>query len=206
MVKQIKSGSNHRKGAVVVLAACSLVMVMAFLAFSIDLGHIVVTQSELQNAADSAALSGARALLTGRDAAIRSAQYWASKQSAAGQAVTTIATEDVQLGLWDDNAASFTVLPIDSGESPNAVRVTCRRQASRGNELKLFFASVIGTKYADLSATATAAIQRDRCGVIVGLDYVDVRNGKIDSFDSKLGTYAKQSPTRNGDVCSDGPI
>lgn len=196
----------NRRGSIAVLAVIFLVVTIGFLAFSIDFGYMVVTESELQNAADSGALSGARALPDGRETAIAAAQLWAAKNVAAGQSVAIKVSEDVEIGLWDDDTASFMVLPASSSESPNAVRVTCQRTATRGNPLNLFFAPINGTKNASLTASAIAAINRDRCGVIVGLDYVDVKNGKIDSYDSDLGSYAQQSPRQHGDVCSDGPI
>lgn len=187
-------------------AAFCLVIAIAFLAFAVDWGYIVVTESELQNAADAGALSGARALPDGRPAAIAAAQSWAAKNVAAGSSVVTVASEDVEIGLWDDDTATFEVLPVSSSESPNAVRVTCRRTTPRGNSLKLFFAPVIGTSHAQLTASAVAAINRDRCGLVVGLDYVNVKNGHIDSYDSALGSYEQQAPRSNGSVCSNGPI
>ena len=196
----------ERRGSIAVLAAFFLVVAIAFMAFSIDYGYIVVTESQLQNAADAGALSGARALPKGREAAIAAAQLWAAKNVAGGQSVATFISEDVEIGFWDEDTASFLVLPADSAESPNAVRVTCKRTASQGNPLNLFFAPIIGTTHANLTVSAVAAIKRDRCGVIVGLDYVAVRNGQIDSYDSDLGPYSLQKPRQNGDVCSDGQI
>ena len=131
-----KSKHRQRRGAITVLAAFFLIVVMAFLAFAVDWGHVTVTESELQNAADAGALSGARALPDGRVAAVAAAQLWAGKNVAAGQQVATVASEDVEIGLWDDETALFTMLPANSSESPNAVRVTCRRMAARGSQLK----------------------------------------------------------------------
>lgn len=206
MKSSLLRAAQPRQGAIAVWAACSLVVSIAFLAFAVDWGYIVVTESELQNAADAGALSGARSLPEGRAAAIAAAQRWASKNTAAGRYVSTVAAEDIEIGVWDHDTAAFTVLPANSSETPDAVRVTCRRIAARGDALTLFFAPVIGTDKAELTASAIAAIKRDRCGVIVGLDSVDVKNGHIDSYDSSLGTYKQQSPRANGDVCSNGSI
>jgi len=179
---------------------------MAFLAFSVDWGYITVTQSELQNAADSGALSGARALLDGREAAVAAAQLWAGKNVAAGQPVTIVTAEDVEIGRWNDQTASFTVLSANSATPPNAVRVTCHRTAARGNPLALFFAPVIGTTTADLTVTAIAKSERDICGLFVGIESVDVQNADVDSYRSSLGPYAAQPPQADGDICSDGAI
>ncbi|MGV3486134.1 MAG: DUF7305 domain-containing protein [Planctomycetaceae bacterium] len=206
MSSPVMRTATQRQGAIAVWAACCLVVAIAFLAFAVDWGYIVVTESELQNAADAGALSGARALPEGRAAAIASAQRWSSKNTAAGRYVSTVAGEEIENGLWDYDTATFTVLPVDSTESPNAVRVTCRRIAARGDALPLFFAPVIGTDKAELTASAIAAMTRNRCGVVVGLDSVNVKNGHIDSYDSSLGTYEQQSPRANGNVCSNGNI
>src|SRR5687767_5209362 len=118
-----RSQSPSRSGTIIVLAAFCLVIVMAFVAFSVDWGYIVVTESELQNAADSGALSGARTLQDGREAAIDAAQFWAAKNIAAGQAVD-VTDDDVEIGVWDEDTAAFTALDANSQTRPNAVRVT----------------------------------------------------------------------------------
>jgi Flp pilus assembly protein TadG len=53
---------NRQGGAVAVMAGISIVVLVGFLALVIDLGHVYVAKTELQNAADAAALSGAKEL------------------------------------------------------------------------------------------------------------------------------------------------
>jgi len=53
---------NRQGGAVAVMVGISMVMLIGFLALVIDLGHLYVAKTGLQNAADAAALSGAREL------------------------------------------------------------------------------------------------------------------------------------------------
>jgi Flp pilus assembly protein TadG len=207
MMKQLHpSQCPNRQGSIAILAALFLVITFAFVAFSIDFGYIVVTKSELQNAADAGALSGARKLSKGRQEAITAAQLWASRNKAAGQSVETVVTQDIEIGRWDDATASFIVIPETSNEVPTAVRVTCRRTMSRGNALNLFFGSILGTSNADVLAVSIAAVTRNRCGYLIGLNYINVGNGQVDSYDSALGTYLQQPRRRNGNVCSDGPI
>lgn len=202
-----RSSSKHRKGAITVLAALFLIVVLAFLAFSIDFGYITVTASELQNAADAGVLSGARALPDGRDAAIAAAQLWASKNVAAGKSVATVASDDIEIGVWDDGTAKFTALTSNSNETPNAVRMTCRRTSARGNSLKLFFAPIIGTNSTDLVATATARIKSFRCGLIIGISSVSMSGGShTNSYNAAVGPYNAAAPKTNGHVCSNGDI
>ncbi len=208
MITHVKRSTHkQRQGAITVLAAIFLVVVLAFLAFSIDFGYITVTASELQNAADAGALSGARALSQGRDAAIAAAQLWASKNLAAGKSVATIASEDVEIGVWDDTTAAFTVLAAGSSNTPNAVRLTCRRTSTRGNPLNLFFAPVVGTSSTDLVTTATARVKTSRCGLIIGLSGVSMSGGShTDSYNAENGPYDAAAPQTNGHVCSNGDI
>jgi len=53
---------NRQGGAVAVMVGISMVMLVGFLALVIDLGHLYIAKTELQNAADAAALSGAKQL------------------------------------------------------------------------------------------------------------------------------------------------
>lgn len=53
---------NRQGGAVAVMVGFSIVLLVGFLAMVIDLGHLYVAKTELQNAADAAALAGAREL------------------------------------------------------------------------------------------------------------------------------------------------
>ena len=55
---------NNQDGAVALIVGICLVMFVAFSALAIDIGHLYVVRNELQNAADTGALAGARFLLT----------------------------------------------------------------------------------------------------------------------------------------------
>ena len=50
---------TRRRGAIVPLFALLLIPLLAMLAFSIDAGYMVLVKTDLQNAADAAALAGA---------------------------------------------------------------------------------------------------------------------------------------------------
>lgn len=53
---------NRQGGAVAVMVGFSVFLLVGFLAMVIDLGHLYVAKTELQNGADAAALSGAKQL------------------------------------------------------------------------------------------------------------------------------------------------
>jgi Flp pilus assembly protein TadG len=188
-----------RRGSIAVLAAFFLVVVIAFLAFSIDYGYIVVAESDLQNAADAGAMSGARALNDGREAAILAAKNWAGKNVAAGQSVA-VADEDVEIGRWDADAATFTAVPTNSSDTPNAVRVTCRRNSGRGNPLHLFFAPIIGTDFADLTLSAIALRPARGVGTrfLIDDEMIDKDVPAIEDVANRLGRDVEKLVTPRG--------
>ena len=57
-----KAFVRRRRGTVLVLLAVSIIPIMAFMAFAIDLEMLTVAQTQLRDAADAAAMAGCRAL------------------------------------------------------------------------------------------------------------------------------------------------
>src|ERR1700733_12851809 len=56
------SRPERSRGAILPLAAISIIGLCAFLALSIDLGLLAVARAQVQDAADAAAIAGARSL------------------------------------------------------------------------------------------------------------------------------------------------
>jgi uncharacterized membrane protein len=165
MVRAVRNNHGERQGIIMPFAALILAATMAFVAFSLDWGYIVLTETELQTAADAGALAGARALPMGPNSASAAAQIWAGKNSAAKSSVTLVNAEDIEIGAWNEATKTFAILPSTSMTAPNAVKVTCRRVGSRGTGLKLFFAASFGTKAADVRATAIARSKDEALGL-----------------------------------------
>lgn len=62
-MKTRASLKNRQGGAVAVMVGFSIVLLVGFLAMVIDLGHLYIAKTELQNGADAAALAGAKELV-----------------------------------------------------------------------------------------------------------------------------------------------
>ena len=60
---------TRRKGAIVVLAAVLITVLLAMLAMSIDTGYMYTMQTQLDRSVDAAALAGAPGLVEGTDVA-----------------------------------------------------------------------------------------------------------------------------------------
>jgi Flp pilus assembly protein TadG len=161
------------------LAAFLVVGLLAMMAFSIDIGYVVAVKSELQNAADAAALAGAEQLqqqfvlyyspgqtqqqqiytyvttnTTDANAPIPTAQRFAGYNQA-GNVPVTVPTSDVTFSYYDGTTFSDPSYP---GQFPNTVNVTTRRDGNANGSLGLFFAQFFGINTMDLTATASATI------------------------------------------------
>jgi Flp pilus assembly protein TadG len=161
-----------RPGAIAPLVALLLIPLLMVVACAVDLGWVVMVQSELQNAADAAALAGAGQLMDGyvqynlpgqtssQQTAILStaktnAKTYAKQLSAAnsaGRNSVTLLDGDIEFGFTD---ASGAYTPSSTGY-PNTVKVTTRRDATANSPLGLFFGPVVGLSSVNLKASAAA--------------------------------------------------
>jgi Flp pilus assembly protein TadG len=172
------SPSHHpvRRAAIAPLTAILLIPLLGLVAFAVDLGWIVLTQSDLQNAADSAALAGAGQMMNGfvmynlpnqssnqlsiLNTAESGAKSWAKKfaglNTAGGVSSLTLLDSDIQFGFTDANGA-YTAYASGS-PYPNTIKVTMRRDSTANTALALFFGPVLGLPTVDLNATSSATI------------------------------------------------
>ena len=162
---------NNSRGAIAVMVAITMVVLLAMAAAALDVGHALVARNELQNAADAGALAGARTLglvyegltpaamgtytLTGGDRAaiIDAAQATGVLNSAAGVNVT-VNTADIQIGLWNSATRTFT----PTVNQPRDVRVITRRDGTANGPVSTFLASVVGLTSVNVTAAATAEL------------------------------------------------
>ena len=157
-MKRRERARLRQRGVTSVVFALVLVFVLGgIMALVVDVGHLWEVRSELQNAADSAALAGIRDL-NGESArfptAIGNARTYAETHDANGSPVDVPAS-DVVLGKWDFTNKTFS--PLQSpAYAVNAVRVTTRRSATTGNAVATYFAPLIGVTQRDVTAEAIA--------------------------------------------------
>jgi Flp pilus assembly protein TadG len=146
---------GQRKGVTAVMVAIMIVMLLGFAALAIDLGYGMVTRNELQNAADAAALAGARelGLMYENGSAISLAPIIDVARDTVEQNLGSafiLNDSDVELGEWVSGSLDTT------SSDPDAVRVTVSMDAMTNGPITTFFAGVIGVNSMAVSATATA--------------------------------------------------
>lgn len=162
---------NNSQGAVAVMVAITMTVLLAMAAVTLDVGHALVARNELQNAADAAALAGTRALAviyeglppagqqtytmaTADQGVIASVVQAAASANAAGGVAITINAADIQIGTW--NPATRVLTP--TARMPRAVRVIARRDGAANGPISTFLARVVGITSVDVNAVATAEL------------------------------------------------
>jgi hypothetical protein len=165
---------HKEQGAVIVLIALLLFVLLGVTAFAIDFGYRHVVRNELQNAADAAALAAARELgeiygtltyteqqtyVADPSTIIPIAQEAALLNYAGDVGSLALNASDVIIGDWDfaqDPSAADPLTPTLN--QPDAVRVIIRRDGDANGPIQTFFAPIFGIPTLEVKALATAAL------------------------------------------------
>ena len=140
--------------------AVSVAVMFGFVALAMDVGRLAVAQTQCQNAADAAAIAGARTLsdggTTNRAAASTNATGAATASSILGVRLQASEVTTVQHGAYhyDYTQQTFTPVftnPLPTGDIYNLTQVTITHQVSGT------FCRVFGITASTVTATATAA-------------------------------------------------
>ncbi len=166
-----KNNKKNERGVVAILCALLLPVLIGFVAFSIDIGNVVLVKNELQNSADATALAAAACLFGRTDCgnlnaatpdwstAITRGTNFAKNNSVANSPVKDVT---IDYGYWDIASLnpSLQALPYTpkSTDAP-AIRVTVNKTSGKNNgELNTFFAKIWGINSVPVSASAVAVV------------------------------------------------
>jgi hypothetical protein len=148
---QRKNRLLDRRGVTLVLAALLMITMLGFVAFAVDLGHECLSKTQLQTAADSAAMAAAADFNMGMAHATKTAQDYAAYHKVSGRQLTANSVQ-VEFGTWDAANRTFAA----NGVLSNAVRVTTARDSTHDGEIPMFFAPVFHKNSYSSSASAIA--------------------------------------------------
>ncbi|MFO7559455.1 MAG: TadG family pilus assembly protein [Desulfobacterales bacterium] len=170
---------KDQKGATAVLVTVIIIMLLGFAALAIDISNIFVANNELQNAADAAALAGARFLYNDSGTSVNVNCNQIARDAAIANNAEGVPVEvnwsggnsgDIQRGHWSFASRVFTpndsTSPVDLWNVSddvldadlnfiNAVQVTVRREAT---PITSYFAKIFGHESFEKSASAIAYI------------------------------------------------
>jgi len=190
---------RRRRGAVAVLTAITLVVLIICASLAVDLGFVRTVCGDMQHTADSAALAGASALWEADEADVdvvteRAVDILERMQKSQG--FDALQDQVIEVGTFDVKSREFTAV-TDASRAPFAVRVVSVRKNT-----PLFFAAIIG-KYSTEVTREAVALGSGKCGGIWGLEGVRVTGDVVtDSYDADSGAYSEDTAGDNGDVCS----
>jgi von Willebrand factor type A domain-containing protein/putative Flp pilus-assembly TadE/G-like protein len=198
-IRRLKWLNHNRRGAILVLTAVVMVFVLALAAFALDLSYLSLTKTQLQGAADAAALAGALELSGSADSATVRANALAAAQDVASyhhngdKASLAIDSSDVTFGKmsWNSATNKYTTAWGNSESPYNVIKVRASREAGGGaspdNRLPLFFAPIIGHDKGTIGAEATATFKpRD---IMIVLDFSSSMND--DSCFGRISTLGR---------------
>jgi Flp pilus assembly pilin Flp len=142
-MRKLKRFIRDEKGVTMIMVAFALVMIFAFAVLAIDLSMIQLAKTQLQNAADAAALAAAWVLCTTGDE--DSARAEAIRVAGLNIAVEDTVQRSVIIGDGD--------VTIDS----NLITVVTHRTKATGHPVSLYFMKVLGGENkGEMSARAKA--------------------------------------------------
>lgn len=137
------SGRDEDGGAIAVIFALGLTVLLGSAALAIDLGHLMNVRTESQRVADLAALAGASAFIDAPGATLTSVIDTRAKQYAAlndvNQSSVVLTSADIQIDIPEEK-----------------VRVTVHHTQTRGNPIQTIFARILGINSVDVVTTAVA--------------------------------------------------
>lgn len=163
MVRNTDRRNPRHRGAIAVLAAVMLTVLLGAIAFAVDYGYLVKVRTDLQRAADAASLAATQDLIRLADGGQDLSQARATAREYArvnlGDPGFQIADADIEFGRFDPDTVYSSVNILNNG-TLDTVRVTLRRDGESNPLVSLMFARVLGRQQASVSASATAALQK----------------------------------------------
>jgi hypothetical protein len=168
---------RKRRAAVAAQVLVCSTIILGMGALVVDMGSAYTTQTELQAAADSAALAAAAELAAHPDgdpeaAAVASASEYASQNQVRNQ-TPAVLSQDVEFGraLLDPATGKFDFQP--GGTNHDSVRVTVRRLGDGGGtnlvQVPFLFGPIFGKSGTQLEAKAAAVLIPRDIAVVIDL-------------------------------------
>ncbi len=162
---------DSERGSISIFAGVAAVTLLGFSALVLDVGYMLVTNAELQNAADSGAAAGNRELgriyeelgnvditeytLTMEDETriYQRVNQFSQRNEAAGVSISVL-TSDVSYGDWDKSTNTFA----ETRTGVNAVQVKARRDSEANGVVSTLLSHVLGRDEFGVNADAGATV------------------------------------------------
>ena len=161
---------RSESGISIIFVAVMAIFLIGIMGLAIDSAFVLSTAQQLQQAADAAALAGARLVQSEIDPTDPSNPYTLTRQAAIDVALANVAAKtavaidaniandpngDIVVGIWDKAGGVF----IPDLLAPNAVKVRALRTPDKADgPLALIFGPAFGKESSNVGVSATAAV------------------------------------------------
>lgn len=169
IVNQRTQRRGHRTGAMLVLIAVTLPIMIIMAAFALNVAWMQLVRTELRTATDASSRAAAKTLSLQQSVpAARAEAKIAAQRNLVANAPLRVQNSEIEFGMASQpsNGSRFVFSP--GGTLLNSVRVTGNRTAnSLGGPVDLFLGGVLGVRTFEpvISATSTQ-LDRDICLVV----------------------------------------
>jgi len=172
--------TKRQSGAVAIIAALSLPVLIGFAGLALDLGHLYVEKTELQNATDACALAASRELTCDPSAGPCAASFLINAENS-GLAVATRNKVDFQGTFIGDSQISASDIKFSTTFAPDSGYVSLANGANPASKYVMctghqtgiipWFMQVLGagTQSVSAQAVATLASAQTNCGIPLGM-------------------------------------
>jgi len=190
-----------RRGSVVVTMPVMLGGLIFVAAIMVDIGSFYVNKSQMQNAADAAAIAAAMKIGNDRSAAsLETAKAYASdfaNRNQVGRGDVLVA-DDISMGIWDYSGGGFS--PGADVNNANSFQITVRRGGAASDGLGSYFSRCFGLN--DFEAVAKSTVVMSGASAAVGVPLALRAPG----FGAINPMLTQTNPNFDGPCCPDDNV
>ncbi|MDC3224600.1 pilus assembly protein TadG-related protein [Mariniblastus sp.] len=192
---------KERRGSVVVTMPVMLGGLIFVAAIMVDIGSFYVNKSQMQNAADAAAIAAAMKIGNDRSAAsLETARAYASdfaNKNQVGRGDVLVA-DDISMGIWDYSGGGFS--PGADVNNANSFQITVRRGGAASDGLGSYFSRCFGLN--DFEAIAKSTVVMSGASAAVGVPLA-LRAPGFGAINPRL---TQTNPNFDGPCCPDDNV
>jgi hypothetical protein len=197
MIRSRTAICQKRRGSILPLVVISLIALCGFVALAVDVGMIVVARTQAQNAADAAAMAGARTIDGSSSGntlnATANAQIAGAANKILGRNIP-VSEISVRHGAYHYDATSMTFSPQFPPQAPDNYNLT---EATVTHGDNTAFARVFNLFTFQVAAVATAAHRPRDVGIV--LDYSGSMNNESDLWNNETYLGSVNNSSNNKD-------
>lgn len=171
MLKQHMTNARSQRGAVAIIVGICIVVLVGMIGLVVDMGHLFVFKTELQNAADSCALAAAKELDGGSDALTRaqSAGITVGQQNKADLQGAALSISPANIKFSATLSPNSNYLTLAAGANPATAKYAMCTLNRTGIPMWFMQVMGLGDQIVAAEAVATLSPSQTTCAIPIGV-------------------------------------